>query len=88
MSDAGHPYLPKEAWNALHTPEGAYAGGWVVAPERILFTHSGSNTMWFANISISPIEERFALVTTNSASEAAMTTALAISRELMQSSPP
>ena len=88
MSDAGHPYLPKASWDALHTPEGTYAGGWGVSPEPLQLAHSGSNTLWFATIVIAPTDDRFVLVTSNSAGEAAMNAVLDLSRELMKTATP
>jgi hypothetical protein len=42
-------YLPAAAWRLLHTPPfgGGYAMGWTVGPDGAL-SHSGSNTLWYA----------------------------------------
>jgi CubicO group peptidase (beta-lactamase class C family) len=61
------PYLPQAAWRHLHTaPDGSdYAVGWVVDLERDLLWHNGSNTMWLAELRISPQSGRVAAAAAN-----------------------
>jgi CubicO group peptidase (beta-lactamase class C family) len=59
-------YLSRESWARLHRAEGPgnYAMGWV-ASEGIL-VHSGSNTMWFAQMRLEPETGVAAFVAVNS----------------------
>jgi CubicO group peptidase (beta-lactamase class C family) len=71
------PLLPVAALRKLHTPFGAaidpsgtkYAMGWGVrqlaGSRGIELTHSGSNTMWYAVISLRMSENRAILIATN-----------------------
>jgi CubicO group peptidase (beta-lactamase class C family) len=71
------PLLPVAALRKLHTPSGAaidtvgtkYAMGWGVrklsGSDGIELTHSGSNTMWYAVISLRMSENRAILIATN-----------------------
>ncbi len=53
-------YLPVEAWEMLHSDKGdRYALGWGVGINGVL-THSGSNTLWFAQVAFWP-ETKYAL---------------------------
>jgi len=46
-------YLKPETWTVLHTPPfgGNYAMGWGVGANGIL-GHSGSNTLWYADVRV------------------------------------
>lgn len=52
--DAASQFLAADSWNTLHTPPfgGDYALGWVVRRDGSLW-HNGSNTLWYAEASIS-----------------------------------
>jgi CubicO group peptidase (beta-lactamase class C family) len=71
------PLLPRAALRKLHTPFGdaidragtKYAMGWAVrqlsGSRGIELTHAGSNTMWYAVISLRMSENRAILIVTN-----------------------
>jgi hypothetical protein len=46
-------YLKPETWTVLHTPPfgGDYAMGWSVTRNGVL-SHGGSNTLWYAEVSV------------------------------------
>jgi CubicO group peptidase (beta-lactamase class C family) len=48
-------YLRPDSWRMLHTPpfSGAYAMGWSVRKDGTL-SHSGSNTLWYAEVQVDP----------------------------------
>ena len=62
--------LAREYLNRLITPTGNYAGGWIVVErpwgKGVVFTHSGSNTMWFATVWVAPNINRAFIAVTNS----------------------
>ena len=62
--------LNQDLLEKLVTPVGQYAGGWLVASrpwaKGIVYTHSGSNTMWYATIWVAPKINRIFIVATNS----------------------
>ncbi len=62
--------LDRKTLDKLITPNGTYAGGWIVTKrpwgEGIVLTHTGSNTMWYAVVWIAPNVDRAFLVATNS----------------------
>src|SRR5207249_5629922 len=57
--------------DTLHSPPpgGDYALGWIVADRSwgngTVFTHSGSNTMWYATVWIAPKTNRIFVAATN-----------------------
>lgn len=59
-------FLPQEAWAALYTPpEGQnYALGWVVLEDGRLL-HSGSNTLWYAQMAVDHSQGRAGFVAVN-----------------------
>jgi CubicO group peptidase (beta-lactamase class C family) len=58
-------YLPPAAWDSLHRVRGdGYALGWAIRDGGGR-GHSGSNTMWFAQVAIWPDAGRAAAVVTN-----------------------
>ena len=65
--------LSTAEFTTLHTPwpGGDYALGWIVTHrswgggDGLVFTHSGSNTMFFATVWIAPAKNAFMLVATN-----------------------
>jgi CubicO group peptidase (beta-lactamase class C family) len=59
-------YLKPETWTVLHTPPfgGNYAMGWGVGVNGIL-THSGSNSLWYADVRIEPVSGIVAAAATN-----------------------
>lgn len=63
--------LSAETWQMLLEPEGDYAGGWQVATRPWspgpIFTHAGSNTMWFAVAWVAPGIDRAFMVVSNAA---------------------
>ena len=65
--------LDAEARRKLVTPSGTYAGGWVIGKRAWakgpVFTHSGSNTMWYATVWVAPGLDRAFSVATNSCNE-------------------
>jgi CubicO group peptidase (beta-lactamase class C family) len=70
--------LPKAAFERLHTPpkgaEPPFACGWVVLERPwggTVLTHSGSNTMWFCVVWMSPSKDFAVLACTNTAGAAA-----------------
>src|SRR5262249_5909164 len=77
------PLLPVAALRHLHTPFGGpidksgtkYAMGWGVisraTPGQIELTHSGSNGMWYAVITLRMWENRAILIVTNQGNRAA-----------------
>jgi CubicO group peptidase (beta-lactamase class C family) len=79
----GRPLLTVASLRHLHTPLGGpmdksgakYAMGWAVisrgSPGQIELTHSGSNGMWFAVISLRMWENRGILIVTNQGGTAA-----------------
>ena len=74
-------YLRNEPCNGLNeqvrlklvTPSGNYAGGWVIVERNwakgAVFTHTGSNTMWYAMVWVAPGLDRAFAVATNSCGE-------------------
>ena len=70
-------YLGADSWRRLHTPaEGQeYALGWMVTERDwaggTAWTHSGSNTMWYATAWLAPERGFAVLVTTNQGGEGA-----------------
>jgi len=62
--------LQQDLLNKLVTPVGEYAGGWLVTnrpwAKGIVYTHSGSNTMWYATIWVAPKINRIFIAATNS----------------------
>jgi D-alanyl-D-alanine carboxypeptidase len=74
----GTTYLGADAFEVLHAPRAdkpqPYALGWIVAKpkfaggERVL-THTGSNTMFIAQVWLSPTQDLGVAVVTNSADE-------------------
>jgi len=80
--------LPREAYQALHTPpmiageRGNYALGWGLVGgtvEAPVLQHAGSNTMWFALIRLDPQSGDGVLLVANDASEET----IAVMRELL-----
>lgn len=67
--------LPASAWHALHTPNGAYALGWLVDARPWahgpVLSHDGSNGMSYATVVASPADDRVFLVVANRGSDAA-----------------
>lgn len=58
-------YLQPETWQALHQDQGdGYALGWGVSPDGTL-SHAGSNTLWFAVISVWPDRNMAAAIVIN-----------------------
>jgi hypothetical protein len=58
-------YLAPESWAALHADQGhGYALGWALRADGGL-AHSGSNTLWFAQVAVWPEAGRAAAVVTN-----------------------
>jgi CubicO group peptidase (beta-lactamase class C family) len=81
-ANGARPLLPIAALRHLHAPIGGpiekgsvkYAMGWGVVPRstgQIELTHSGSNGMWYAVISLRPWENRALLIVTNQGGEGA-----------------
>lgn len=75
------PFLKAETWRTLHTVPfgGNYAMGWIVKPDGALW-HNGSNTLWYAEVTVDFRAGKVAAAATNSAgptSEAAVAKALA-----------
>ena len=71
--------LSSDTWQVLLQPEGDYASGWSVvnrtwAPGPI-FTHPGSNTMWYAVAWVAPGIDRAFFVVTNAATPQAQVAA-------------
>ena len=58
--------LKPETWRMLHTPPfgGEYAMGWVVTPAGALW-HNGSNTMWYAEVTVNPATGKIAAAAAN-----------------------
>lgn len=74
----GKPRLLKAAtFRALHTPPAGfeYAGGWLVCQRTwasgTAYTHSGSNTMWYATVWLAPGINRIFLAATNQGDKSA-----------------
>jgi CubicO group peptidase (beta-lactamase class C family) len=70
------PLLRPQTYRKLHTPgpakrsgRGGYARGWLVAKrdwaDGTVLTHSGSNTLWYAVVSIAPAKNLAVLVASN-----------------------
>jgi len=64
--------LDRRSLNYLVTPQaGDYAAGWIVLQRPwargTVYTHSGSNTMWYATIWVAPKTGRIYMAATNSA---------------------
>jgi hypothetical protein len=59
-------YLKPETWAILHTPPfgGDYAMGWAVLRSGML-SHSGSNTLWYADVTVDPASGVVAAAATN-----------------------
>ncbi len=59
-------FLRADSWKTLHTPpfERNYAMGWVVQPGGRLW-HNGSNTIWYAEITVDPAAGAVAAVACN-----------------------
>ncbi|MEM6313414.1 MAG: serine hydrolase domain-containing protein, partial [Planctomycetota bacterium] len=80
--------LPDDAWDVLHTPiEESYAAGLIVVEQPwtngTAFTHSGSNTLWFATMWIVPGRDVAVVVCTNVMNDAAANDAILLAlREL------
>ncbi len=66
-------WLNAQARRKLVTPSGKYAGGWVIGKrgwaKGAVFTHAGSNRMWYATVWVAPSLDRAFAVATNSWSE-------------------
>ncbi len=60
--------LKPETWRTLHTPPygGDYALGWTVRPDGTLW-HNGSNTLWYAEVTVDAARRRCAVAATNEA---------------------
>ncbi len=58
--------LKPETWRMLHTPPfgGEYAMGWVVTPTGALW-HNGSNTLWYAEVTVNPATGKIAAAAAN-----------------------
>ncbi len=58
-------FLKPDSWKILHTPPfgGNYAMGWMVANE--VLWHNGSNTLWYAEMSVDPAQGIVAAVACN-----------------------
>jgi len=81
-------FLPDEAWSELHRARlDEYAMGWGVAePDWVgtrVFTHSGSNTMWYARAMGVPAWDTAYLVATNCGADACRDVAPATMRALV-----
>ena len=63
--------VSKESFARLHTPkkDWSYVGGWGVASpawaKGTVYSHAGSNTMWYCSIHLLPKSDRAVLVATN-----------------------
>lgn len=59
-------YLQPESWTVLHTPPfgGDYAMGWSVTRKGVL-SHGGSNTLWYAEVSVDAASGVVAAAATN-----------------------
>lgn len=59
-------YLKPETWTVLHTPPfgGDYAMGWAASRNGVL-SHSGSNTLWYAEVSVDAASGVVAAAATN-----------------------
>ncbi len=62
-------WLTAQGWQTLHTPPfgGNYALGWIVLPDASLW-HNGSNTVWYAEVSVDRAAGTVAAVASNDAS--------------------
>lgn len=58
--------LRPETWRMLHTPPfgSEYAMGWVVTPAGALW-HNGSNTFWYAEVTVNPATGKIAVAAAN-----------------------
>lgn len=67
--DQPSSWLTAESWRTLHTPPfgGDYALGWVTLPDGSLW-HNGSNTAWYAEVSVDASAGTVAAVASNDAS--------------------
>jgi CubicO group peptidase (beta-lactamase class C family) len=77
-ADAAPGYLTAESWRLLHTPPsgGDYAVGWVRRHDGASW-HNGSNTLFYAELSVSPASIACAAAATNwAAADAAVARAL------------
>lgn len=75
-SDAEAPYLLPDTLRKLHAPPtgSTYAMGWALwqsEKDGRVLRHAGSNTLWFATISLAPQSKVAILVATNAGTEAA-----------------
>lgn len=63
--------LPPATWDMLLEPDGEYASGWGVTErpwaQGPIYTHAGSNTMWFAVAWVAPELDRAFLIASNAA---------------------
>ena len=64
--------LKPETWRTLHTPPfgGEYAMGWVVTSGGALW-HNGSNTLWYAEVTVNPATGKVAAAAANAMTEGA-----------------
>ena len=73
LPDANPSLLSRQQLNYLVEPVGNYAAGWVVENRSWAngrtYSHTGSNTMWFATVWIAPEINRIYMVATNSADD-------------------
>lgn len=71
--------LPAETWEQLLEPEGDYAAGWGVTSrgwaDGPIYTHVGSNTLWWAVTWVAPGNDRAYLVVANAAGDPVPTVA-------------
>ncbi len=70
LTDSQQQLLKNETIKKLMTPSGTYAGGWVIAQRTwakgLTLSHTGTNTMWYANVWVAPKTNRCYLSITNS----------------------
>lgn len=64
--------LKPGTWRALHTPPfgGEYALGWVVSSNGALW-HNGSNTLWYAEVTVNPVTGKVAAAAANAVTRGA-----------------